>query len=89
MVKHKAQQCNVGDAKDRPASQESEQLFISPEPSRSGALVEQELTCYWKKLAKREQDQVQLSLVVRKPVFGVFDQVRYKAGCTAIEIEDG
>ena len=26
-----------------------------------------------------------LSLVVRKPVFGVFDQVRHKPGCTVIE----
>ena len=26
-----------------------------------------------------------LSLVVRKPVFGVSDQVRHKAGCTATE----
>ena len=26
-----------------------------------------------------------LSLVVRKPVFGVSDQVRYKPGCTATE----
>ena len=27
----------------------------------------------------------QMSLVVRKPVFGVFNQVRYKPGCTATE----
>ena len=26
-----------------------------------------------------------LSLVVRKPVFGVFDQVQHKLGCTATE----
>ena len=26
-----------------------------------------------------------MSLVVRKPVIGVFDQVRYKPGCTATE----
>ena len=26
-----------------------------------------------------------LSLVVRKPVFGVSDQVRHKPGCTTIE----
>ena len=26
-----------------------------------------------------------MSLVVRKPVFGVFDQVRHKPGCTATE----
>ena len=26
-----------------------------------------------------------LSLVLRKPVFGVFDQVPHKPGCTAIE----
>ena len=26
-----------------------------------------------------------MSLVLRKPVFGVFDQVRYKPGCTAAE----
>ena len=29
----------------------------------------------------------QMSLVLRKPVFGVFDQVRHKPGC--IVIEDG
>ena len=29
--------------------------------------------------------QVKMSLVVRKRVFGIFDQVRYKLGCTAIE----
>ena len=27
----------------------------------------------------------EMSLVVRKPVFGVSDQVRHKAGCTATE----
>ena len=26
-----------------------------------------------------------MSLVVRKPVFGVFDQVRYKLGCTTTQ----
>ena len=29
--------------------------------------------------------QADLSLVVRKPVFGVSDQVRHKPGCTATE----
>ena len=29
--------------------------------------------------------QCQVSLVVRKPVFGVSDQVRHKPGCTIIE----
>ena len=29
--------------------------------------------------------KVHMSLVVRKPVFGVFDQVRHKPGCTATE----
>ena len=29
--------------------------------------------------------QVYMSLDVRKPVFGVSDQVRYKLGCTATE----
>ena len=32
-----------------------------------------------------EFHQIYMSLVVRKPVFGIFDQVRHKPGCTAIE----
>ena len=31
------------------------------------------------------RDFSDMSLVVRKPVFGVFDQVRHKPGCTIIE----
>ena len=34
---------------------------------------------------KDESGHDKLSLVVRKPVFGVFDQVRHKPGCTATE----
>ena len=32
-----------------------------------------------------EMGDLNLSLVVRKPVLGVFDQVRHKPGCTATE----
>ena len=32
-----------------------------------------------------DEFQVDMSLVVRKPVFRVFDQVRHKPGCTIIE----
>ena len=32
-----------------------------------------------------ENKEKQLSLVLRKPVFGVSDQVRHKPGCTAAE----
>ena len=30
-------------------------------------------------------NNIEMSLVVRKPVFGVSDQVRHKPGCTATE----
>ena len=30
-------------------------------------------------------NHIKMSLVVRKPVFGVFDQVRHKPGCTTTE----
>ena len=33
----------------------------------------------------RRPPVLHMSLVVRKPVFGVSDQVRYKSGCTATE----
>ena len=32
-----------------------------------------------------KENSLQMSLVVRKPVFGVSDQVRHKPGCTAKE----
>ena len=34
---------------------------------------------------KSQMSGDQMSLVVRKPVFGVSDQVRHKPGCTATE----
>ena len=37
------------------------------------------------KLGVRGPDEIHLSLVVRKPVFGVSDQVRHKPGCIATE----
>ena len=36
-------------------------------------------------LIAHNQLQVQMSSVTREPVFGVFDQVRHKPGCTATE----
>ena len=43
--------------------------------------------CYNLNLENTDQSSNidQMSLVVRKPVFGVSDQVRHKPGCTAIE----
>ena len=41
------------------------------------------LTIYINMCAAKIVDH--MSLVLRKPVFGVSDQVRYKAGCTATE----
>ena len=37
---------------------------------------------HWKRVNSHRNE---MSLVVRKPVFGVFDQVRHKLGCTATE----
>ena len=37
------------------------------------------------KVDKTEITNGQMSLVVRKPVFGVSDQVRHKPGCAATE----
>ena len=36
-------------------------------------------------VSKQTNKENYLSLVVRKPVFGVFDKVRHKPGCTIIE----
>ena len=37
------------------------------------------------KAGKFSHMEAQMSLVLRKPVFGVSDQVRHKPGCTATE----
>ena len=43
------------------------------------------ITSYWKQKNQLFLHQNNLSLILRKPVFGVSDQVRHKPGCTATE----
>ena len=49
-----------------------------------GIITKALISCVYAKI-RFSHDMDQMSLVVRKPVFGVSDQVRHKPGCTATE----
>ena len=54
-----------------------ENVFTKPDPDR----IVNRVSAF----AGHAIRSIHLSLVMRKPVFGVFDKVRHKLGCTATE----
>ena len=59
------------------------------EPPQGGGSNEYPHSMFWRKNKKKiypcKPQFYYMSLVVRKPVFGVSDQVRHKPGCTVTE----